>query len=108
MFAMGYAVTTYDGYFDPDPKDDLLTKGMTVHMTFFYQRDTAFESLMTEYFVALCVASTLLFFSCVPIIYVTSMKYLEYRRRKQVAVSLINGKKLIKATVSEDESVQRF
>ena len=105
VFAMGHAVTTYDGYFDPDPKDDLLRKGVTIHMTYRYQSDTGFDNLLTEYLIALCIASTLLLFSSIPLVYVTYVKYIASRRDKRIACLLAQSEKIDEMSTFGDEEL---
>ena len=81
--AMGFAISTHDGRYDPNPADDLFKKGASVHLTLLCQKGTASENLETEYLIALWIASILLLFSCVPIIYaagIALMKGYNYRR----------------------------
>ena len=104
VLAMGHGVTTYHGFSDPDAEDDLFRKGVTVHMTIEYHSDTGFESLKVEYFIALLVASALLLFSCIPIIYVTGIVYFGRLRGKvEKDMSQNSGWTDTESSVTDDE-----
>ena len=82
VLALGYAVSTYEGLLDMNTESDVANEGVSLEMILMYTRNRGFENLKTEYLVALCIASVLLVFSCIPVLYVVSAKYLRSRRHR--------------------------
>ena len=79
---MGRAMSFYDGFLDMSTERDLFDDAVSFDMAVVYTENRGFENLKTEYFVATCIAAALLIFSCIPILYVVSVKYLGGQRQR--------------------------